>query len=476
MNVEKIVLHKESMTLEHGDERDLEYIKQSILSEIKKIDMQRLKSNRYTDSNINEEENFSLKISQFMYKVDNLSQKFEKSLITIEKSLVDLAPPEKSMSQSESQRNLLLQNQLLQEKINDLENLHRQSHKSLSIRSMSPYDEKSNDRQVLGLKEIHATEIKHLQTSHEKIVYELKELSKQKEQRLQERIDMLSTHSGYKDLHIVRDLQGALDKIRAITKPIYDQKVRDFPDFSPLKSERLEVMYADFTVFLAKQAIVYFNKLEDVNYKEDEFYIERDYDEEDVRSQSPRQPFGRNSSYPSVTNLLGGHNDKNHFKNTGNSPALKSIGGTLSITDDDLQKALRIQQEFTRQHELLSREISPHKIQKPVEKENVRHNPGTVSVPNFAPYQLSQRELSRNSLHTDIRDTIHSQRNIVFQDPSHFVTLSQDHPHERLSQSKSKDFSASQNIKSLQKSAKIAPQSSSSFKTKFSHLFHKKKI
>jgi hypothetical protein len=180
MNIEKCVKNQESMTFEHSDDRDLEYIKQSILSEIKKIDMQRLKSARYTDSNVNDEENFSLKISQYMYKVNNLSQKFEKSIATIEKSIVNLTP-EKSMPYSESQRNLHLQNQLLQDKINDLENLHRQSHKSLNIKAMSPYDDSGYERQMLGLKEIHLTDIKNLQTNHEKITYELKEMHKQKE-------------------------------------------------------------------------------------------------------------------------------------------------------------------------------------------------------------------------------------------------------------------------------------------------------
>ena len=59
---------------------------------LNKIDLQRLKSSRYSDKNSGEDENFSLTISQYMYKIDNLTQKFEKSMELIEKSFSDFPP------------------------------------------------------------------------------------------------------------------------------------------------------------------------------------------------------------------------------------------------------------------------------------------------------------------------------------------------------------------------------------------------
>ena len=91
----------------------------------------------------------------------------------------------------------------------------------------------------------------------------------QKELRLSERIEMLSkTFKKDQELHIVRDLQDALDKIRAILKPLYKQKIRDFPDFKMLKHERLEVGYADFAAFLAKHAVKYMESMEVISDEE----------------------------------------------------------------------------------------------------------------------------------------------------------------------------------------------------------------
>ena len=83
--------------------------------------------------------------------------------------------------------------------------------------------------------------------------------------------------------------------------------------------------------------------------------------------------------------------------------------------------------------------------------------------------------LSRKSLHTDIRDNIHSQRNQVFEDKGKYVTLSQDHSLDRLADEEEPDYNASQNIKSLHMSAKITPRSSSNFKG-FRQLLSKRKI
>lgn len=249
--------------------------------------------------------------------------------------------------------------------------------------------------------------------------------------------------------------------------------MRDFPDFEPLKSERLEVMYTDFAVFLAKQSASLMRKLEDINYEPD-----HSVNEEETYKQ-PYVSFNkeRANNYPSVTNLLSHQNEEiqfQAFEENQPSPNYKIMreNSIDQIDDSDLQKALRIQQEFERQHNLLLKDLSPGRNQN---KENLRINSRTVSVPNFVPCNLSQREFSRKSLHTDIKETIHSERNKVFQDRGHYVTLSQDNSLDRLTENQS-PYTASQNIKSLQMSAKITPRSSSNFKSKFGHLFHKKKI
>lgn len=185
------------------------------------------------------------------------------------------------------------------------------------------------------------------------------------------------------------------------------KKFRDFPDFEQIKNERLEVMYADFAVFLAKQAIVFLNRLETPDYNDNDLYSYRnksdDYrqnEEENNKNLTISQPFGGNSDYPSVTNL---HSqvEKNHFRNyPQNISSAKNENQQFSVMDEDLEKALRIQQEFQRQHNLLSRELSSQRKPECQEKENThtennqdfnefenlgQNHPGTVSVPNFAP-------------------------------------------------------------------------------------------
>lgn len=54
---------------------------------------------------------------------------------------------------------------------------------------------------------MHSTELRHIQATHEKMMFEVKEMHRQKEQRLQERIDLLSQTPADRDLNIVRDLQ-----------------------------------------------------------------------------------------------------------------------------------------------------------------------------------------------------------------------------------------------------------------------------
>lgn len=83
LSLEKVALNKESSE-EIRDDRNLEYIKQSILGEIKKIDLQRLRSTRYISKAMSDDENFSLSVAQFMYKVDNLEVKFKKAMKSIE--------------------------------------------------------------------------------------------------------------------------------------------------------------------------------------------------------------------------------------------------------------------------------------------------------------------------------------------------------------------------------------------------------
>jgi len=75
------------------------------------------------------------------------------------------------------------------------------------------------------------------------------------------------------------------------------------------------------------------------------------------KSNSPTSQLERNSHYPSVTNLLSHQNEKNHFKNSFSkneeSGYKNPKTGDISISDIDLQKALKIQQEFERQHNAL---------------------------------------------------------------------------------------------------------------------------
>ena len=91
LNLERFLQHKESPVSDQRDCRDLEYIKQSILSELKRIDLLRLKSSRYSPKSSNDDENFSLAIAQFMYKVDNLEQKFEKAIASVEREITDFS-------------------------------------------------------------------------------------------------------------------------------------------------------------------------------------------------------------------------------------------------------------------------------------------------------------------------------------------------------------------------------------------------
>ncbi|CAI2362018.1 unnamed protein product [Moneuplotes crassus] len=449
LNFEKFCKNQDSFTHEPRSIRDLDYVKQNILSDIKKIDLQRLKSLRYSEKSTGKEENFSLTISQFMYKIDNLAQKFENSLFKVQKHFNELpsAPP---LSEGyaknphiESYKELSAQNKLLEDKIKSYE--------------YGNYEVKSLEKQILNLKDIHSTEIKHMQTSHDKIIYELKEIHKQKEGRLQERIDLLSkTYDTGKDLYIVRDLQGALDKIRAITKPIYSSKIRNFPDFEQLQNERLEVVYADFVVFLAKQAIGFLDKLEDPHYDVEQKYQNFE-NQEDNKDLNLSHKFARESSYPSVTNLHS-QNDQNHFQNSPKKTVEENTAEeAMSVVDIDIEKALKIQQEFQRQHGLLSEHLDSFSRKSDIqEKENspinpyhqqrLNHHPGTISVPNFAPAPFSQRDADETSPVTyrhneqaenvgafsKMDEVVRSQRNLA-RDKERYVTLSQDNSLERMS-------------------------------------------
>jgi len=495
INVEKFLQHKDTPLRGQRDERDLDYIKQSILSEVKKIDMQRLRSTRYSSKAQNdEEENFSLTIAQFMYKIENLEQKFEKSISNVEKSLVDFSPDFNRVTDSKpldaGMRQLIDENKSLNEKIASIENRSMYRDRASPTNSFSQ-DTRSLEKQIMNLKEIHSAEIKHIQTTHDKLMFQTKDMNRQKELRMQERIDLLSKTAGDRDLNIVRDLQFSLDKIRSITKPIYSQHIRDYPDFQPLQNERLEVTYSDFAVFLAKQATSYMHKLENFEQENQPFVQEepltyrsrdrsasRSPSRSHSRNRSPTSQLDKNTHYPSVTNLLSHQNEKNHFKNSfskkEDSEYKRPKGGDISISDIDLQKALKIQQEFERQHNALVNELAPGIMHKPENKENHKINMRTVSVPNFVPYNLSHRDMSRKSLQTDIKETIHSERNRTFKDKGQYVTLSQDNSMERLAEQQS-PYNASQNIRSVQMSSKMSPRSASNIKTKFGHLLHRKK-
>lgn len=419
LSLEKVALNKESSD-DIRDERDLEYIKQSILGEIKKIDLQRLRSTRYSSKAISDDENFSLSVAQFMYKVDNLEVKFKKAMKSIESSITNFNQESRIDNSIDLITELKNQNKLLADKLKEVENRSQNNHSMMSSGYVPITDSKSYERQIMCLKEIHATEIKHMQTSHDKIVHELKDMSLQKEQRFQERIALLSNHyGGENNLKIIRSLQDGLDKIRALTKPIYTHKIRDFPDFQPLKNDRLEVTYVDFVTFLAKQTINYMNKLEEIDADEDQYEV----DDDDInRAYSPQ--IQKQSPYPSVTNLLGHENSRANLRDIHNASSHKLMksNSELAITDTDIQKAIRIQNEFQRQHEMLMREFSPDKMQM---KENINVNVRPEMRHPNEPHILSQRSASRKSINTDIKETVKSQRNLTFDDGAKFVTLSQ---------------------------------------------------
>ena len=242
-----------------------------------------MKSQRFSTSkdNSSSDDNFSLAVSQFLYKIDTLQNKFDRCLENIERTFRSIQDDTGIQNIDE----LKIENHMLLAKVKEYEakneNYSHQNHTPTYYPSCKyilfsnifltlANDRRRVDREIVSLKDIHASEIKHLQTSHEKLVYEIKEMHAQKEQRLQERIEMLSkTFEKDQELNIVRDLQEALDKIRAITKPVYNQKIRDCPDFRILKNERLEVTYVDFVTYLAKQAIRYMDKLEALSDNED---------------------------------------------------------------------------------------------------------------------------------------------------------------------------------------------------------------
>ena len=170
LSLEKVALNKESSE-EIRDDRNLEYIKQSILGEIKKIDLQRLRSTRYISKAMSDDENFSLSVAQFMYKVDNLEVKFKKAMKSIENWLTSFNQESRIDSSADLISELKTQNKLLIEKLKETEG-RSQNNQSMMSSCYIPnsVDSKSYERQIMWLKEIHATEIKHMQTSHDKIL------------------------------------------------------------------------------------------------------------------------------------------------------------------------------------------------------------------------------------------------------------------------------------------------------------------
>jgi hypothetical protein len=124
MGVDKFELQKE-VGREEKTQRDLEYVKQCVLSEVKKIDMHRLRSTRYSEKATDDEE-FSLTIAQFLYKIDSLSQKFERCISKIEKSFVETSPGINKFNEprlnDDSFDRLKAENRTLYDRIHELEN------------------------------------------------------------------------------------------------------------------------------------------------------------------------------------------------------------------------------------------------------------------------------------------------------------------------------------------------------------------
>ena len=232
----------------------------------------------------------------------------------------------------------------------------------------------------------------------------------------------------------------------------------------------------DFVVFLAKQTLGYIHKVNEFKSENEEKC--------DVYQDQPISPSLRlnyQSSYPSVTNLLGNEQNNVHFKanNSMNNSMLMESKSSSTITEEDIHKALKVQNEFHKQNELLSREFSPNKLTlNDVDKFNSR----TLSRQEINPL-LSQKAGSKSSVNFDEKDSIKSQQNIELNTKWKFVTLSQQNDKSKnIEQYIGKMLNTQKynrkgtKIKYLKSSTQIIPRSDGTFKSKFKHLFKKKKI
>ena len=134
-----------------------------------------------------------------MYKLENLDLKIKKTFTSIENLVININKSIKDQMEYDEISELKLQNNLLLCRVKDLENKYHQWINS-SLSAISPKGSPNNVAdKIRQIKHLHSIEINDLQTSHEKEVFYIKDLFKQKEQRLKERIDFLSQSYGNED-------------------------------------------------------------------------------------------------------------------------------------------------------------------------------------------------------------------------------------------------------------------------------------
>ena len=88
---------------------------------LNKLDLHRLRSNRYSSNKLKDDENFSVSVAQFMYKLDNIDAKLKKSLSKIEELCIEKNKTIQDHIEDDVLAELNIQNKLLQERVTEIE-------------------------------------------------------------------------------------------------------------------------------------------------------------------------------------------------------------------------------------------------------------------------------------------------------------------------------------------------------------------
>ena len=104
-----------------------------------------------------------------------------------------------------------------------------------------------------------------------------------------------------------------------------------------------------------------------------------------------------------------------------NSSVLVSSKSSSTITEDDLQKAIRAQNEFQKQSKLLFNEDSTSKLEL---NDLGIINSHTLSRQNVNPI-LSQKVSRKSSMKVGIKSKFKSQKNLTFGDEEQFASVSE---------------------------------------------------